>query len=70
MSAQRIVVGGLKTCRQSRPAGHCQAVTPICLAMMRGSKLGQHGPNAQRLLKLKGRFDPGNLLSAIPLPGR
>jgi hypothetical protein len=29
-----------------------------------------YGPNAQRLLALKSRFDPGNLFSAIPLPGR
>ena len=28
------------------------------------------GPNRQRLLKLKARFDPGNIFSAIPLPGR
>ena len=28
------------------------------------------GPNAQRLLSLKGRFDPGNVFSAIPLPAR
>jgi hypothetical protein len=28
------------------------------------------GPNGQRLLNLKGRFDPGNIFSAIPLPGR
>ncbi len=28
------------------------------------------GPNGQRLLDLKSRFDPGNIFSAIPLPGR
>jgi FAD/FMN-containing dehydrogenase len=28
------------------------------------------GPNGQRLLNLKARFDPGNIFSAIPLPGR
>jgi hypothetical protein len=27
------------------------------------------GPNRQRLLDLKRRFDPGNIFSAIPLPG-
>jgi len=27
------------------------------------------GPNGQRLLNLKARFDPGNIFSAIPLPG-
>jgi hypothetical protein len=29
-----------------------------------------YGPNAQRLLGLKDRFDPGGSFSAIPLPGR
>jgi hypothetical protein len=29
-----------------------------------------YGPNAQRLLDLKERFDPGGSFSAIPLPGR
>ena len=29
-----------------------------------------YGPNAQRLLNLKSRFDPGKLFSAIPLPSR
>jgi FAD/FMN-containing dehydrogenase len=28
------------------------------------------GPNGQRLLNLKRRFDPGSIFSAIPLPGR
>jgi len=28
------------------------------------------GPNRQRLLNLKARFDPGHIFSAIPLPGR
>ncbi|MBV8211590.1 MAG: BBE domain-containing protein [Verrucomicrobia bacterium] len=28
------------------------------------------GPNGPRLLELKKRFDPSNILSAIPLPGR
>jgi hypothetical protein len=28
------------------------------------------GPNGWRLLDLKSRFDPGNIFSAIPLPGR
>ena len=71
MSTQRIIVAAAqdlssKLSRWALPGGYANLLDDDAREQI-GSA---YGPNAQRLLDLKSRFDPGKLFSAIPLPSR
>ena len=55
-----------KLSRWALPGGYANLLSSDASEQIRSA----FGANAQRLLQLKRRFDPGNLFSSIPLPGR
>ena len=69
MSTERIIVAGPIIYRQSCPLGALPGGYANLLADDAREQIrSAFGPNGQRLLNLKARFDPGNIFSARPLP--